>query len=298
MNFKGCGMRQHVYRNLDQAELDREYNAAAHVGETRPYFDDYNARSAAARASLLFSPDIPYGSEEGETLDIFFQSRSCGAPIHVFFHGGGYRSQDKYNFSFVAGPLVERGAVVVIPNYGLCPAVSLDDIVAQTRRSIAWVHRHARVMGGDPNAITISGHSAGAHIVARALEACWDDHGAPDDVIKAAMSLSGIYDQEARRLSFLNQYLRLDQAQSLRNSSMFRTPRRRVPYVIAVAEHETGEYIRQSRDYAQALQGRSYDATYLEVRGKNHYDILDAFLDFSHPLGHALHEQVFKGSRA
>ena len=74
----------------------------------------------------------------------------------------GYRSQDKYNFSFVAGPLVERGAVVVIPNYGLCPAVSLDDIVAQTRRSIAWVHRHARVMGGDPNAITISGHSAGA----------------------------------------------------------------------------------------------------------------------------------------
>lgn len=88
MNFKGCGMRQHVYRNLDQAELDREYNAAAHVGETRPYFDDYNARSAAARASLLFSPDIPYGSEEGETLDIFFQSRSCGAPIHVFSMAG------------------------------------------------------------------------------------------------------------------------------------------------------------------------------------------------------------------
>ena len=195
----------------------------------------------------------------------------------------GYRSQDKYNFSFVAGPLVERGAVVVIPNYGLCPAVGLDDIVAQTRRSIAWVYRHARIMGGDPNAITISGHSAGAHIVARALEACWDDHGAPDDVIKAAISLSGIYDQEARRLSFLNQYLRLDQAQSLRNSSMFRTPRRRVPYVIAVAEHETGEYIRQSRDYAQALQGKSYDVSYLQVQGKNHYNILDAFLDFSHP---------------
>ena len=203
--------------------------------------------------------------------------------MHIFFHGGGYRSQDKYNFSFVAGPLVERGAVVVIPNYGLCPAVGLDDIVAQTRRSIAWVYRHARIMGGDPNAITISGHSAGAHIVARALEACWDDHGAPDDVIKAAISLSGIYDQEARRLSFLNQYLRLDQAQSLRNSSMFRTPRRRVPYVIAVAEHETGEYIRQSRDYAQALQGKSYDVSYLQVQGKNHYNILDAFLDFSHP---------------
>ena len=113
----------------------------------------------------------------------------------------GYRSQDKYNFSFVAGPLVER-ARSLSSRITACVPRSADDIVAQTRRSIAWVYRHARIMGGDPNAITISGHSAGAHIVARALEACWDDHGAPDDVIKAAISLSGIYDR--RRGGFLS----------------------------------------------------------------------------------------------
>ena len=74
---------------------------------------------------------------------------------------------------------------------------------------------------------------------------------------------------------------------------MFRTPRRRVPYVIAVAEHETGEYIRQSRDYAQALQGRSYDATYLEVRGRITTTSWMHSLIFP-SLGHALHEQVFR----
>ena len=106
MNFKGADAATCLSES-DQAELDREYNAAAHVGETRPYFDDYNARSAAARASLLFSPDIPYGSEEGETLDIFFSPGLAARPS-MSFPWRGYRSQDKYNFSFVAGPLVER----------------------------------------------------------------------------------------------------------------------------------------------------------------------------------------------
>ena len=230
MNFKGHGMPQHVYRDLDQAELDREYNAAAHVGDTRPYFDDYNARSAAARASLLFSPDVPYGGEEGETLDIFSSPGLAGRPcISSSMAGLSLAGQVQLQLRGRAAGRAGRGRCH--PELRPVSRGRPDDIVAQTRRSIAWVYRHARIMGGDPNAITISGHSAGAHIVARALEACWDDHGAPDDVIKAAISLSGIYDQEARRLSFLNQYLRLDQAQSLRNSSMFRTPRRRVPYV-------------------------------------------------------------------
>ena len=74
---------------------------------------------------------------------------------------------------------------------------------------------------------------------------------------------------------------------------MFRTPRRRVPYVIAVAEHETGEYIRQSRDYAQALQGRSYDATYLEVRGRITTTSWMHSLIFPIP-GPCAHEQVFR----
>ena len=276
-----------VYRNFTREELDREYNIAAYVGNTQRYFADYNSRSESVRREIGGSLDNPYGSSTAETLDIFFPDRRANCPIHVFFHGGGYRSQDKGNFSYVAGPLIAAGAIVVIPNYGLCPAYRMNEIVHQVRCSIAWVHANARIMGGDPNAITISGHSAGAHAVARLLETDWSSHGrTPDDVIKAAIAISGMYDQEPRRLSYLNEFVRLDEEESLRNSCIYRTPRRRVPFLIAVGGLENPEYIRQSCEYAAALRGRSYDVEYMVVPDHNHYDIvLDPLLDFSRPLG-------------
>lgn len=276
-----------VYRNFTRDELDREYNIAAYVGNTKQYFADYNSRSEAVRQEVGGSFDIPYGASTQETLDLFFpQRRGAPCPIHIFFHGGGYRSQDKSNFSYVAAPLVAAGAIVVVPNYGLCPAYRLDQIIHHVRSSIAWTHAQARVMGGDPHAITISGHSAGAHAVARALETDWSQYGrTPDDVVKSAIAVSGMYDQEPRRLSFLNEFLRLDEEESLRNSCIHNTPRRRVPFLVAVGELECQEYIRQSADYVAALQGRSYDAEYMLVPGRNHYDVLDPFVDFSQPLG-------------
>lgn len=275
-----------IYRNFNREELDREYNAAKFVGDVERYFAEYNDKSEAARKRVSGSFDISYGSSTAETLDIFFPTRRAGGPIHIFFHGGGYRSQDKWNFSFVASPLTEAGAIVVIPNYGLCPSVRMDDIIGQVRSSIAWVYANARIMGGDPNAITVSGHSSGAHAVARALETDWSLFGrTPDDVIKGAIAISGLYDQEPRRLSYLNEFLRLDEDESLRNSCIFTTPRRRVPFLLAAGSLETKEYIRQTADYAAALQSRSYSARYMLVPERNHYDILDSFLDFETPLG-------------
>lgn len=277
-----------IYRNFDRAELDVAYNAAKYVEDVAQYFEDYNAKSDATRTLLGGSFDVSFGPSTAETLDIFFPARRGDAPIHVFFHGGGYRSQDKWNFSFIAEPLVKAGAIVVIPNYGLCPAVRLDEIIRQVRAGIAWVYANARTMGGDPNAISISGHSSGAHAVAMALETDWSAYGrTPDDVVKSAIAISGLYDQEPRRLSYLNDFLHLDREESLRHSCIFRTPRRRVPFLLTVGGLETSEYIRQTEDYVAALTSRSYATTYLLVPERNHYDILSSFVDQEHPLGRA-----------
>src|SRR5262245_36412198 len=154
-------MGESLYRGLDRSALDTEYNAAAFTGDTARYFEAYIARSAGARLRLRCSCDISYGPATGETLDIFFSDRN-EAPVHVFFYGGGFRSQDKANFSFVAEPLVKAGLTVVVPNYGLCPAVTLDEVIRQSRSCLAWIYENARIFGGNPHAITISGHSAGA----------------------------------------------------------------------------------------------------------------------------------------
>jgi hypothetical protein len=44
--------------------------------------------------------------------------------------------------SFVATPFVRAGAMVVLPNYALCPAVSVRHIVLQMVQALAWVARH------------------------------------------------------------------------------------------------------------------------------------------------------------
>ena len=93
--------------------------------------------------------------------------------MHVYFHGGYWRAQDKANFAHVARTLVGEGICTVIANYDLCPAVTLDGTVESALRALAWTWRHARDYGGDPDRLTVSGHSAGAHLCAMALAHDW-----------------------------------------------------------------------------------------------------------------------------
>lgn len=281
-----------VYRDLDQTALDREYNAAGSVNDIGSIFKAWQQRSAAFQHLSRRALDIPYGTSAGETLDIFFAPAN-DAPIQIFFHGGYWRAQDKANFSYLAAPFVEAGATVVIPNYDLCPAVTIEEIVQQCRRSVAWVWRNARVFGSDPNAIAVYGHSAGGHIVAALGATDWSEFGAPEDVLKAATCLSGLFDLEPIRLSFLNADLRLDEEQVLRSSPRHQFLRRRIPFVICAGSAESNEFRRQSSDYAALLEGRNYATTLMFVDGCHHYTILDAACDLSHPLGRTLFDQLF-----
>ena len=69
----------------------------------------------------------------------------------------------------MAEPFVDAGAVVVLPNHALAPAVSVRQIVLQMVRALAWVHRHSHEHGGKPGRIVVAGHSAGGHLAAMML---------------------------------------------------------------------------------------------------------------------------------
>jgi len=136
--------------SFDPDWLNREYNNRALVPEHAAMFERWARLSAAARQQGPALVDLRYGHGPNEQLDIFApQGRRAGelAPVLFFVHGGYWRSLDKADHSFLAPEFTRRGACVVMPNYALCPAVTIPDIVMQMVQALAWTWRHIATTG-------------------------------------------------------------------------------------------------------------------------------------------------------
>lgn len=113
--------------------------------------------------------DIPYSNLSTRLrLDVFHPDQKQGLPVVFFVHGGGWFTGDKDFFGVhrtVARSIARMGYVVVAPNYRLSPEVRHPVHVQDVGRALAWTLKHVQEHGGDPNRITLVGHSAGAHLV-------------------------------------------------------------------------------------------------------------------------------------
>jgi len=128
---------------LTPSQLDTQYNARARVPEFAQHVARWQGDSAQVRAAVRGRLGLRYGPAPGETLDVFPSDRPR-APVLVFIHGGYWRSMDKSDHSFLAPVFNQAGATVVIPNYDLCPAVTIPEISLQMVRALAWTLRGAR----------------------------------------------------------------------------------------------------------------------------------------------------------
>ncbi|QIB32276.1 alpha/beta hydrolase [Ancylobacter pratisalsi] len=176
-----------------------------HVPDFDRHVADYAARSAATRARVPMLRDIAYGLSPAERLDLFFPPPflATGA-VHMFIHGGYWRMFAKEDFSFVAETVTRAGAIAVIVDYALMPSVRMETVVAQVRRARDWIVQHIGAHGGDPARLTISGHSAGAHLGALLFDA-----SQPAGSVSGAVLISGIYDLAPLQNSFLAELIDL-----------------------------------------------------------------------------------------
>lgn len=276
---------------FDPAWLDRMYNNRALVPEHAMHFARWADASSDAREAHPCQTDIAYGDGPMEKLDVF-PSNQPGAPVVVFIHGGWWRSLDKSQHSFIAPAFKNLGGCVFLPNYALCPAVTIPDITLQMVKALAWVYRNAKKFGGDPSRIYLVGHSAGGHLATMLLDCLWPLVGKdlPADLVKGALSISGVYDLEPiMHTPFLQDSLRLSPEQVAKVSpALLPAPARGVLYAVAGAD-ESAEFIRHNKLIQQAW-GKTVVPVCETIPQRNHFSVLE---DLTAPWEH-LHQLAIR----
>lgn len=284
-------MPETVFQNLDQASLDREYSPSATVASVDPYVARWRSAGDRARRELR-SECAHYGAHGDEMLDAF-PAKVPDSPVHVFLHGGYWRALSKDEASFYAEPMVSAGAAFVAVNYSLAPHVSLDAIVDQCRRALVWVHANARALNADPRRIHVAGHSAGGHLAGMLAVTDWArSFGLPPDLVRGACVVSGLFDLEPVRLSHVNAWLRLDREAAYRNSPIRHIPPFGRPLIVAWADGETREFVRQSRAFGEAWADKGFECRLIEEANQNHFSVIELMGDPSSRLGRAVLEQM------
>lgn len=249
------------YRGMSRVELDAAYDNSAAVHNSTALMADLDLRSAALRAAHPDYLDLPYGPRQRNRIDYFSPGRP--GPLLVFIHGGYWQMRRKETFSALAAGPLSFGMHVAMIGYTLAPDITLGGIVDEVRSAIAWLHRHARALGGDAEHMIVSGWSAGGHLAAMML----DEPG-----IHSGLAISGIYDLEPVRLNYLNDKLRLT-AEDERALSPIHRPLSHKSLVLACGSAELPELQRQSQRFEAA---RAHLPGHLcSLPGLNHFTILE-----------------------
>ena len=278
-----------LFRGLNRAALDRAYDARSTVPDIEPFLRAYAERSAHARLILPCTTGVAYGDHEDETLDVFPGTGGSPGPVFVYLHGGYWRLLSKDDSSFMAPGLTAAGMTVVAVNYSLAPAVTLERIVDQCRRAIAWVGRNAGSHHGDPGRIILAGSSAGGHLAAMALSEGWHArYGVDPGAIRGAVLLSGLFDLTPLVHTHINAWMQMTPEDALRNSPLMHLPARGPEIIVSHGGNETDEFTRQSAQFLAAWQTRGFAGQHVEMPRANHFDLPLALDDPQSALNQAL----------
>lgn len=266
---------------MSRAELDAAYRVTAVIADPKALLARMTEQSAAFRRNHPGIVGVRYGDSDAETLDLFFPPHAVrAAPVHVFIHGGYWYQFPKAHWSFVARGLAQRGMLVAVCDYELCPAVSITDITRQIGRAIEWLHTHVGAYGGDPERLHVSGHSAGAQLaLMTALTASATAAARSPAIVKSVLGISGVYDLRPVQQCYVQEFVRLTDDEVDAMSPLANIRGSGTVLSAVVGDGETAEFVRQGREFTSAWCDAGNSGDFAVLSPLNHLNILDELAD-------------------
>lgn len=242
------------------------FRIRAHVADFDEIVEGIVAASDLTRETLPMEADIAYGTGADETLDIFFPAGVREKlPVHMFIHGGYWRMFSKRDYSYVAETVTRAGAIAVIVDYSLMPKVRMNVLVDQVRRATQWVVNNISAYGGDPSRLTVSGHSAGAHLATFLFH-----HQGAGSVVSAALLLGGIYNLRPLQISFLAPEIRITDTEVAAYSPISHAYNPRCRVIVAVGADETPPFHQQATELAISMERQGLFVSMQTIYGADH----------------------------
>ena len=220
-----------------------------------------------------------YGPQQRQALDVWVPTarryRGQRLPVVVFFYGGGWNSGSRGDYGFAGAAYAGQGFVTVVPDYRLVPAVHFPAFVEDGALAVWWARENAARYGGDPERITLAGHSAGGYIAAMlALYRRWLTRAGVEPLtVKAAALLAAPLDfapfTESRGR---NAFGRWPDVAATQPMSFARADA--PPMFLAHGTNDRVVYPRNSQRLAAQLQSLGAPATLRLYRQANHTDLV------------------------
>ena len=277
-----------AYRDMDdrarakQLQRDAAYNNRWAVPAHQTDLDCWAADSAAVRNAVRCDLDISYGDADRETLDILYPGAGNGegnrpTPLIVFLHGGYWLSMTKDSYSFVGENFVKEGAAFAVIGFGLCPNITLSEMVDQVDRAIQHLWENSDKYGFDRDRFYLAGHSSGGHLAAMILGGGMNGKPAvPPETFKGSVIVSGLFDLAPIAATYINNYIQLNEVGVESLSPLSHVPgagKKMGALILGTGENELAEYFLHQSRYASAWVENGHRLKMCDAAGYQHFDV-------------------------
>jgi acetyl esterase/lipase len=241
--------------------------------------------AADIRSAIDTHTNLTYYAGEGadkyrHRLDLYVPKGKRGEPVMMFVHGGGFTVGIKDQYAFVGQVFAAYGIATAVISYRLSPKTSYPGHVQDVARAFAWIRAHAGEYGANADKIFISGHSAGATLVAMVGSdpAYLQEIGESLDHVAGVIPISGSFTQGGRSAMF--QTFPAPDPEVVQNASAINhVTGSHPPFLILYGDRDMPRTGDDAQQMAKALKDAGNSADAHEIAGHAHMDMITGVMN-------------------